>query len=42
MPHTHQPSSVKDPKFERGTHFASMDKPEVLAGDIQTFFRKLR
>jgi hypothetical protein len=29
-------------QYERGGHFAAMEQPESLVGDIRTFFRKLR
>jgi hypothetical protein len=29
-------------EFERGTHFAAMDAPDLLAPDMQTFFRRFR
>ncbi|MBB6672046.1 epoxide hydrolase family protein [Cohnella nanjingensis] len=29
-------------EFERGTHFAALDAPDVLAPDIQAFFRRFR
>ena len=29
-------------EFERGTHFAAMDEPKLLAADLQTFFRRFR
>jgi pimeloyl-ACP methyl ester carboxylesterase len=29
-------------QYERGGHFAAMEQPELLVGDIRTFFRKLR
>jgi pimeloyl-ACP methyl ester carboxylesterase len=29
-------------EFERGTHFAAMDAPSVLARDLQAFFRRFR
>jgi hypothetical protein len=29
-------------EYERGTHFASMDSPDLAAGDLQTFFRRFR
>jgi pimeloyl-ACP methyl ester carboxylesterase len=29
-------------EFERGTHFAAMDAPELLIPDLQAFFRRLR
>jgi hypothetical protein len=29
-------------EFERGTHFAAMDAPDLLAPDIQAFFRRYR
>jgi len=28
--------------FERGGHFAAMEQPEALVGDVRTFFRSLR
>jgi hypothetical protein len=28
--------------FERGGHFAAMEAPDLLIGDIQTFFRRVR
>jgi len=28
--------------FERGGHFPAMEEPELLVGDIRTFFRPLR
>jgi len=29
-------------EFERGGHFAAMEAPEFLVGDVRTFFRRLR
>jgi hypothetical protein len=29
-------------EFDRGGHFPAMEAPDLLAGDIRTFFRKLR
>ena len=29
-------------EFERGGHFAAMEAPDLLAGDLQAFFRPLR
>ena len=29
-------------EFDRGGHFAAMEAPEFLVGDVRTFFRKLR
>jgi pimeloyl-ACP methyl ester carboxylesterase len=29
-------------EFERGGHFAALEAPEFLAGDVRTFFRGLR
>jgi epoxide hydrolase len=29
-------------EFERGGHFAAMEVPELLVGDIRAFFRDLR
>ncbi|MFD7828586.1 alpha/beta fold hydrolase, partial [Kitasatospora sp. NPDC059803] len=29
-------------EFERGGHFAAMEEPAALTGDIRTFFRALR
>src|SRR5215207_8663351 len=29
-------------EFERGGHFAAMEAPEFLVGDVRAFFRKLR
>jgi pimeloyl-ACP methyl ester carboxylesterase len=29
-------------EFERGTHFAAMDAPDLLAPDLRTFFRRFR
>lgn len=29
-------------EFERGTHFAAMDAPDLLIPDIQSFFRRFR
>jgi epoxide hydrolase len=28
--------------YDRGGHFAAMEQPELLVGDVRTFFRKLR
>jgi hypothetical protein len=28
--------------FDRGGHFAALETPDLLAGDVQTFFRGLR
>ena len=33
---------VRWTEFPRGGHFAAMEEPELLAGDIRTFFRPLR
>jgi epoxide hydrolase len=29
-------------EFERGGHFAAMEAPDLLVGDIREFFRPLR
>ena len=29
-------------EFEQGGHFAAMEAPDLLVGDIREFFRKLR
>jgi pimeloyl-ACP methyl ester carboxylesterase len=29
-------------QFDRGGHFPAMEVPDLLVGDIQAFFRKLR
>jgi hypothetical protein len=29
-------------EFERGGHFPAMEEPDLLVGDIRTFFRNLR
>ena len=29
-------------EFERGGHFAAMEEPELLVGDVRSFFRRLR
>ena len=29
-------------QYERGGHFAAMEQPELLVGDIRTFFEELR
>jgi epoxide hydrolase len=29
-------------QYDRGGHFAAMEQPELLVGDIRTFFRRLR
>ena len=29
-------------EFERGGHFAAMEVPEFLVGDVREFFRRLR
>ncbi|HEV2895201.1 MAG TPA: epoxide hydrolase, partial [Actinomycetota bacterium] len=29
-------------EFERGGHFAAMEAPDFLVGDVRAFFRKLR
>jgi epoxide hydrolase len=29
-------------EYDRGGHFAAMEQPELLVGDVRTFFRKLR
>jgi hypothetical protein len=29
-------------EFDRGGHFAAMEAPDLLVGDIRTFFRQLR
>ena len=28
--------------FERGGHFAAMEAPDLLVGDVRTFFRRFR
>jgi hypothetical protein len=33
---------VRWSEFDRGGHFAAMEKPELLVTDILTFFRKIR
>jgi pimeloyl-ACP methyl ester carboxylesterase len=29
-------------EFDRGGHFAAMEAPDLLVGDIRAFFRQLR
>jgi hypothetical protein len=29
-------------EFGRGGHFAAMEEPDLLVGDVREFFRKLR
>jgi pimeloyl-ACP methyl ester carboxylesterase len=29
-------------EFDRGGHFAAMEVPDLLVGDVRTFFRGLR
>jgi pimeloyl-ACP methyl ester carboxylesterase len=29
-------------EFDRGGHFAAMEAPDLLVGDVREFFRKLR
>ena len=29
-------------EFDRGGHFAAMEVPDLLAGDVRAFFRRLR
>jgi microsomal epoxide hydrolase len=29
-------------EFDRGGHFAAMEEPDLLVGDVRTFFRKVR
>ena len=29
-------------EFDRGGHFAAMETPELLVGDVRAFFRKVR
>ena len=29
-------------EFYRGGHFAAMEAPDLLVGDVRTFFRRLR
>jgi epoxide hydrolase len=29
-------------EFDRGGHFAAMEVPDLLAGDVRTFFRSVR
>ncbi len=33
---------VRWTEFERGGHFAAMEEPELLVGDVRAFFRQLR
>ena len=28
--------------FDRGGHFAAMEAPDLLVGDVRTFFRRVR
>jgi pimeloyl-ACP methyl ester carboxylesterase len=28
--------------FDRGGHFAAMEEPDLLVGDVRKFFRRLR
>ena len=30
------------PEFDRGGHFAAMEKPDLFVGDVRAFFRLLR
>jgi hypothetical protein len=29
-------------EYDRGGHFAAMEVPDLLVGDLRTFFRELR
>jgi hypothetical protein len=29
-------------EFDRGGHFAAMEAPDLLVGDVRTFFRSVR
>jgi hypothetical protein len=29
-------------EFDRGGHFAAMEAPDLLVGDVRTFFRRFR
>ncbi|KOV64198.1 hypothetical protein ADK64_17465 [Streptomyces sp. MMG1121] len=29
-------------EFDRGGHFAAMEQPDLLVGDVRAFFRQLR
>jgi pimeloyl-ACP methyl ester carboxylesterase len=29
-------------EFDRGGHFAALEAPDLLVGDIRTFFRSMR
>jgi microsomal epoxide hydrolase len=29
-------------EFDRGGHFAAMEEPDLLVGDVRSFFRALR
>jgi microsomal epoxide hydrolase len=29
-------------EFDRGGHFAAMEEPDLLVGDLRAFFRQLR
>jgi pimeloyl-ACP methyl ester carboxylesterase len=33
---------VRWTEFSRGGHFAAMEAPDLLAGDVRDFFRQLR
>ena len=33
---------VRWTEFERGGHFAAMEEPDLLIGDVRAFFRELR
>ncbi|GAA2321868.1 hypothetical protein GCM10010234_79650 [Streptomyces hawaiiensis] len=33
---------VRWTEFDRGGHFAAMEQPDLLVGDVRAFFRQLR
>jgi hypothetical protein len=33
---------VQSSEFDRGGHFAAMEEPDLLIGDVRAFFRRLR
>ena len=37
-----RPNIVRWTEFDRGGHFAAMEAPDLLVGDIRAFFRRFR
>ena len=37
-----EPTIVHWYEFDRGGHFAAMEAPDLLVGDVREFFRNLR